>query len=106
MILDFILGFVIYSLAAAICYMPLVKESPWFIPAGVLLGALANAVWFSIVKQTKDPAQTLILGYFWDAMIVLTYGLMPILFFGVKLNNIQMIGAGFVMLGLLVVKVG
>lgn len=106
MIIIFLLGLLFYSLAVALSYNETVKASWYYFPVGILIGMITNFLWFWIAKQISDKSIIIKYGFYWDTMIVLTYALIPMLFFGVRLSSMTEIGIALIAIGIILTKLG
>lgn len=102
MILQYLGGCLSYCAAVAVSYTPALKNSRYYTPIGLAVGMLANLFWLSIARSTNDSNQILLLGFYWDAMLTLTYLLVPIMFYDARLTltsgaGIALMVAGFIL---------
>ena len=97
------------------CYLTYadMKDKWYYIPVGVLLGAIICLVWFGsckwIADNETDPVKVkeklLVLNLIWDTIQVAVYYGIPILFFGVRMDKIGYIGAGLILAGIVILKI-
>ena len=80
------------------------KESWYYFPLGIGIAIIANFIWLSIAKTTNDSGEILILGAYWDIMILLTFIVIPFIFFEVNLSKTQYLGLGLIFTGFVVTK--
>ena len=104
--LQFLLGFIIYSLQATLTYTNIYKDSSWYIPAGVGMGIITSVVWWSISSAELSSTELAVKALIWDAMLMIIYVAVPILFFEAKLSTLQTIGFILTGAGLIMAKVG
>lgn len=102
---SFIIGFFIYCLGAFLSNSNYLKATPYYYYLAIGAGAVANYIWFSIAKSINQSGQIIILGLFWDLMIVAAFILVPVLFFDINLRLTQIIGCGIMILGFILTKV-
>jgi drug/metabolite transporter (DMT)-like permease len=80
------------------------RNSPWFIPINVLIGVALSTIWYINIRNLDDKDRIYFYGVVWDMGIVLTYYILPIIFFEVKLNRFGLAGVGFMIFGMLLLK--
>lgn len=102
--LSFILGFILYSFGAYLSNSPIMKLSAYYMPLAILTGVFCNFLWFSMAKAIKDNSEVLMLGFYWDVMIVSSFVLVPILFFQVNLSLYKIIGLALIFSGIIFTK--
>lgn len=100
----FILGMMTYMFAAYASNMNTWKHTWWFIPMGVFIGMVSNALWFTIAKHTKEHSQILLLGSYWDVMILACFLTIPFVFFEVNISLKEFIGIMIIFIGVVVTK--
>lgn len=105
-IIIFLLGLIIYTGYTLISYNEPLKETPWFIPAGVLISLFGNILWMYLAKITSDPKTLYFYGIAWDAMITFVFVLTPVIVLGMRFKTTTAIGFGLVVIGLLITKIG
>jgi drug/metabolite transporter (DMT)-like permease len=104
MIYQFILGALVYGVIVCLSYYKPIQATHLYMPLGLALALGVNYLWLSIARASLTPSETLVKGFMWDAMIVLAYGVLPVLFFGAKLTLVQGIGVGCIVLGMVLTK--
>jgi len=77
-ILFYIGCFILYSLYGYIC-LTTIRDSKWFYGAGLALVIIANILWMTLVKRLNEPGAIVVAGVIWDAIIVSTIILVPVL---------------------------
>jgi hypothetical protein len=97
-------GFFLYSLQASFSYSETIKNSNYGLIASLAISNIAGSVWFYVAKTTTNPRDILTYGTIWDSFIMLSYWIVPIAFFGVKLNPASIFGLSIVAVGTLIVK--
>jgi drug/metabolite transporter (DMT)-like permease len=102
--LQFISGLVLYSAMAFASYHPALKASPWFFPVGIGSAVVANFIWFSMAKADPVSSSLMIKGLIWDAVLMLCYLIIPIIFFEAKFTPVQAVGVGLTVIGLFLTK--
>lgn len=105
MLLAIIIAIVVYSSMAFLSYSNTLKESIWFVPAGLLLAIIANLTWFITSKNITETKEQFLLVLIWDVIIVLAYILTPFIFFNFRPSAITYVGLTFLIVGLLITKI-
>lgn len=106
MTLPFLIGLLVYIAAVFLSYSEKMKASHWYFPVGILIAIVANVMWLYIAKNSPAKESIYVRGLIWDSMIVGTYTLIPIVFFGVRLSSWTLAGAALIAVGLILTKVG
>lgn len=101
-----VLGTVVYSAYAWLTFKPELKVSAYLLPIGLSLAVVGNLLWILLARSTQEPGKLIVYGMAWDAMITLSFLLVPIMFFGVRFTVVSGVGCGLVGLGLLMMKLG
>lgn len=104
MILPFIIGFMAYAALAHLSYSSLKTTGLPYYLTGLGIAILANACWLWIARSEPNASKLMLTALYWDVMLTLTYLLVPILFFSVKLSVPQMFGAFLIFLGIVLTK--
>lgn len=104
MLLPFILGAIVYSIGAVISNSLILKGHDLYILYGVMVGIVANVIWFSMAQRVIDPSKILMLGFYWDIMIVCCFTTIPVLFYGATLSWTKIIGLGIIFIGIVLTK--
>jgi multidrug transporter EmrE-like cation transporter len=102
---QFATGFLTYLGLATASYSKSFQASRWYLPVGIAAAVLANFIWLSIARSEPSASSLVIKGLIWDVILTGTYLLVPILWFGAALTNLQCVGIGFVILGIILTKV-
>lgn len=105
MILLYLIGLVVYALAAGVSYSSSFKQSPYYYWFGIASAVIANLIWFYIAKHTENKADLYIRALVWDSMIVGAYVIIPMLFMGVRLAGWSLVGAWLIIIGLILTKI-
>ena len=106
MIVQFVIGFLVYGVLALASYSESFKASMFYYPTGVVAAIVANVCWLMIAKGESDPSKLVITGLYWDIMLTLVYIVVPFAMFGAKVNMWQGFGIAAIILGILLTKVG
>lgn len=99
-----VLTALIYSLGCWVTYSDDAKQRWWYLPLGVSLGALVNLIWFYVCRVLPENNKIYVFNLMWDAVMVAVYYGLPLLFFGVKLDRVTMVGATLMLVGIFVMK--
>lgn len=103
--LQFVGGFIFCAIGAFTSYHSGIKTSQFYFPLGIGMALVSNFIWFSIAKQDHDSSSLMIKGLTWDAILVSTYLLVPVLFFGARFTTMQIIGIVLTVVGLFITKI-
>lgn len=103
--IQFVIGFLLYSIMAYISYSESFKQSKWFFLTGIGLAILVNAIWFSIAKNEAVASKLVLKGLYWDVMLTAAYLVIPLILFQAKLSLLQALGVGLIVLGVLFTKI-
>lgn len=97
----------ILTLSAAgvwMTYDGAMRSSRFFLPAAAALGAAASLLWFvSIRGMSRQNVYAYSLA--WDAVVLATYYLLPLVAFQVRLSLAGAVGLALVVVGCVLVKV-
>lgn len=104
MITIYIIGFLLYCVSVAFSYSNWFKNSPWFIPIGLIISIAINYLWLYICKNTIDKHILYLRGIYWDGMIVGCYTIIPVLLFEVRFKATTAIGLALVIIGMIITK--
>lgn len=99
-----ILGALFYILSVYVSYNDTLKSMNIYFYIAALIGVLTNISWFYIAKHAANPSDILVKGFYWDAMIVACYVIVPLLFFEIKLTGFQIAGLTTILLGVILTK--
>jgi drug/metabolite transporter (DMT)-like permease len=102
--ISLLLNAILFSLYSYISFSETFREKPYFVYMGLLLSLASNYLWLSYVKKATDNSEILINGLFWDAVIILTFAVVPFLLFKLELSKSTMVGFLIMVLGFSVVK--
>jgi hypothetical protein len=96
---------IIYSTYTFIGYSEKIKETAYYYPVGISLMVLAHILWLTLAKKTNDSTVLYHYGLVWDIASTISCYLIPILFYGVKLNLTSIVGFLLVLVGLKLISV-
>ncbi len=96
---------IVYAIGCAFTYNEKFRQSDWFVLIGVAIGVTINALWFYAVKCLDDKDRIYTFGLIWDSIMMITYYLLPILMFGVKLDKVTIIALLLIVIGMVLLKV-
>jgi multidrug transporter EmrE-like cation transporter len=100
-----LVGFLSYCFGAYMLYSPFFKDRPaLYYPVSFMVGNAATFLWLYIARTQTENRNTLFYGNVWDFGLMAAYAIIPILFFGVKLNPMGLVGMAVVILGLVIFK--
>lgn len=94
-------------LQSCLCCMAFTKSIHscwWYLPCGACLGIATNVLWLTTTKALPGRDQIYTLSVLWDCVMVTIYFVIPIFFFGVKLDRLGLIGVMLTIFGALLVK--
>ena len=74
-------------------------------PLGVFMGCLLSVIWFWVAKHIHNKDKMYIFNLTWDSMMLLIYYLLPLIFFGSKLDRWGWIGLGLITLGAVILRI-
>lgn len=100
------LGAAIYGSYAWVTFNPSFKDSWFLVPAGLALAIMGNLLWILIAKKTPNPADLTVYGMAWDAMITVSFVLVPVVLFGVRFSGTSGLGLILAILGIFLMKIG
>lgn len=85
-------------------YNVTLQNSPYFFWIFIITGIAVNLLWASLVKVVKDGDQILRLGSIWDVLMTVSWFVIPVLFFNVKLNMMAWVGILFLIIGVILLN--
>ena len=89
------------------CYLIFNKDIHakwWYLFLGVLLAALNNFVWFYSAKIIENKKEMYLFSALYSILITVVYFLVPILFFGLKINKWELIGIVLMIIGFIIFR--
>lgn len=98
-------GFFLHALQASLSYNKAILESGWGLYLSILVSNATGITWLMIARRTPDQRDILTYGTIWDSLTTLSFWVVPIFFFGVKLNSTSVLGLILVAAGTLLVKI-
>jgi hypothetical protein len=104
--IPYLVGFVIYILSVVVSYSNGLKQTHWFFPIGLILAVIVNFLWLYIAKESPLKDQLYVRALIWDSMIVGAYVLVPLVLYGVRPTGYTLAGCVFIVLGLILTKLG
>lgn len=93
-------NFIIFTIYSYISYQNEYKEKEWFIPTLCVLSFITHVLWAFVAKRITDPNILYYYGFIWDALVMLPFVLVPILFFNINLSFLKILGIILVLSGL------
>ena len=103
-IISLIIITILYIIGCMISYSDDYRKAYWFVPIGVFIGVLINLVWVYTIKYLDNNQKIYVFGIMWDALMMTTYYLLPILLFDVKLTKTTIIGLILILSGVVILK--
>lgn len=103
--IQFFFGFILYTAMAFATYSESFKVSKHYFSVAIILAILSNLIWFHIAKHEPSSSILMLKGLYWDVMLMLSYLIVPLLFFSAKFSALQGIGIVLVLIGLVLTKV-
>ena len=101
--LCFLVGAVLYVVAALVAYrassMPLLR----LLVAGALLGAATNVLWVLVARGSLSSDRLFVLALCWDVMITSAFVVVGLLV-GASLTGVQALGAVLTVIGVLLLR--
>lgn len=104
-LVSFLIGGIVYLGSATLVYQNELKQHPWlYFGIGLTLALVANLMWLSIAKHTENASQLYLYGFWWDSLIIGSYALVPVLFYGVRPAPTSIIGIILILVGIYLTK--
>ena len=96
---------VVYTLYGMLSYFDNLKQHWYFIPIGLLLSLIGNALWLFYVKKQTDSSTILTHGTIWDFAITICFIASPFLIGkGSELTTSTVVGLVISIIGLFIMK--
>jgi multidrug transporter EmrE-like cation transporter len=95
----------LYVCSAYLSYNEEWRRTDWFWPVSVVLGLVISSVWFAMVKYLDDKQRIYVYSLCWDSLMCGTFYLVPLIFFGVKLDRWSVLGLILMIAGVMLIKV-
>ena len=99
-----VLAGILYVFAAYMSYSEGMRREWWYVPLAVFVGTIASTIWFWTVRYIDDKDRIYVYTMFWDFVLCAVYFVVPLLWFGVKLDRWQLCGLLLMIIGLAVIK--
>lgn len=99
-----LVAILVYSGSCFISYSDHLKQSAWYFPIAIILGAMGSTLWFYGCKLLNSKEDIFVFGLMWDVVLVGVFYGIPILAFGVRLDKWTSISAALILLGILSLK--
>jgi hypothetical protein len=80
------------------------REKWWFVPLSVGIGTIVSTIWVLTIRYLGDKQKIYVFSLFWDFVMMFVYYLLPVVWFGVKLDKWSVGGIMLMVLGLVVLK--
>lgn len=101
--LAFLFGCLGYVVGASLPFTSLVNHKRWYFGIGIAFGMALNALWLNLARKLPQE-HILVYSVLWDAMLTLTYMLVPILLWGQPASWRVWVGVGLIFTGMVVAK--
>lgn len=105
MILPFLIGLLAYAALAHLSYSEFKTTGTPYYLTGLGIALLANACWLWIARMEPNASKLVFKALAWDVMLTLTYLVIPILFFSVRLTPSQIFGVILIFAGIILTKI-
>lgn len=100
----FLGGLVGYACIASLPFTRLPVYHTWlFYTLGIVVGAGLNCLWLTVAKNVSRE-EVIVYGVLWDAMLTLTYVVVPILLWEQSVSWKVWAGVGLIFSGMLLAK--
>jgi uncharacterized membrane protein len=97
-------AFIAFIIGAYFSYNDEQRRSPWFYPVYLSVSVACSLIWIVSAKCLDNKRHILVYSVFWDSLLMVAYYLLPLLFFGVKVNTGMLVGIALVLIGIMLVK--
>lgn len=105
--MEILLLLLIGSIHCICCYLTFNEkfyDRAWFIPIGLLIGMISNGLWFLAAKTIGNRSHLYVFSMFWDCLMIAIYFLLPVFFFGIKLDKMGVFGLTLIIIGTFIMK--
>lgn len=97
-------GIALSFIQAYITYNKVFQQTVYFYPAGIFITTISGFIWYYISKNTIEKT-TFVVSMIWDSALIISFILMPVLYFGVDLSKKEALGVIFIVVGTLILKI-
>lgn len=95
---------VLYAMGCWLTYADGARNYWWYVPLGVLIGAVVNLFWFLAVKWLDDKQRIFVFNLIWDSVLLLIYYILPLILFGVSIDKKMVLAMTLIISGMVVLK--
>ena len=99
-----VLLFLLCTMGSWMVYGELIKGQALYICIGTLLGVGMSVLWYYVAFHCNTKLEIYKYSFVYDAVIALTYAIIPIIFFTMKLDGKIALGGMFVIIGVFLLK--
>lgn len=99
-----LLATLLYSVCAYISYHDGLRQKWYFVPTGVILGAIVSTIWLIAIRILDDKYKIYVYSLFWDFVMLSVYYFLPAVAFGIKLDKWSLFGLFLIACGIAIVK--
>lgn len=96
-------GFILTIINIIFSYLSSWKNSIFYYPIGITVALIVNLLWFKIAREVLDNNSLYRYGVVWDVLIALSWLLIPVLFFGIKLTKTNVTGLVLLVIGIVMI---
>jgi uncharacterized membrane protein len=80
------------------------RDKSWFLLVSIGLATTSATIWYSMVRYIGDIDRLYFYSACWDSVIFLVYYLIPVLFFGIRLESSGLVGIVLIGFGLALLR--
>lgn len=95
----------VYCSSAYLSYNQDFRRASWYWPTCVVMGLLTSGVWYAMVKYLDNKQRIYVYSLCWDTVMCCSFYLVPVFFFGGKLDRWAVFGLILMLVGLAVLKI-
>jgi hypothetical protein len=99
-----ILVAILYLVSAYLSYADEIRQGRWYLPVTILLGLAGTSVWVWVARELDDNKKIYVYSLCWDTIMVTAFYVVPLFFFGVKIDRWSMVGLALMITGFLIIK--
>lgn len=100
----FLIAAIIYLFASWMTYSDSAKQAAWYIPVGIFVGAVLSCLWYLAARLITVKEKMVAYSMAWDSMMMTIYYLMPLIFFGARLNAWGYFAMFMILSGIVILK--
>lgn len=106
LILIYLSVLIVNTLYAYTCYSLNYRNSNIVIYVAIIDSIISNIAWIYLVRMGVDNYKIFWYSIIWELVMIVPYYLVPIFFFGLAFNIIQLIGLVSIVVGVSLLKLG